>query len=135
MNGVTDLFDAEDVATVAEVLAGVIVDPTSGREIVYHCQGTPGLAPRVGQASTPSISRTVRAWRGTPQQRADLPIETGTRQYIVMIADMNTPTPIAPAEGDYLTDSDGKWGVTSIDTGEIGGGIYYLLSTQLRRGT
>lgn len=134
MNGVTDLFDAEDAAVVAEVLTGVIMDPTSGREIVYHCQSAPTLAPRVGAASTPSVARTVRAWRGMPQQRADQPIETGTRQYIVLVADMNTPTAITPAEGDYITDADGKWGVTSIDSGEIGSGIYYLLSTQLRRG-
>lgn len=135
MNGVTDLFDAEDAATVAEVLTGVVMDPTSSREIVYHCQGIPGLAPRLGVASTPSVSRTVRAWRGAPQQRADQPIETGTRQYIVLVADLNTPTAITPAEGDYITDDDGKWGVTAIENGEIGpGNVYYLLSTQLRRG-
>lgn len=132
MNLVFDVFTAEDLATMRETVESVITDVVSGRTVTYHSTtGTAGHTPTAGTVVSADVTRSVRAWRGAPQERTEPGPDVCSRQYIVLKRDLDLPAPaINPGRGDRITDDDGDFRVTLVRPGEIGQGIYYLLDTE-----
>lgn len=132
MNLVFDVFTPEDLAAMRESVEAVLNDVVSGRTVTYHsATGTASLTATSGTAVSPNITRSVRAWRGAPEERTNPGPDMPSRLYIILKRDLDLPSPaIVPGRGDWITDDDGQFAVAQVRNGEIGSGVYYLLDVE-----